>query len=243
MGLAPEAWEARDRVVSPRLLREFEKVVLERAEDRLEKPVQLFLRRLSVLRRPFDRRALEALSPDENDLAQARDELIARYMMEFRSNFYEIHSVLRDTVRLRMTGAERRRAHLVAGRYYAAPFRARQLVGDPEKLGARFIEARYQFTMAESERGLAEISQRFEAHFRTQFQPTSQFLRTLKREMSASHCYQRCSRPAARKDSNIIWQDASSLETSPVTLSALFLTFGERQVLRHPHQLGPSESK
>lgn len=173
IGLAPEAWEVRDRPVSAQLLHEFERAVLERAEERLEEPVQIFLRRLSVLRRPFERRALEALSPNANDMARQRDELIARFMMDFRNYFFEIHSVLRETVRLRMSDTERRRAHLAAGRFYAAPFLAQRVLGEAEKLGARFIEARYHFTMAESEGDLAEISKRFENHLRTQFQSTS----------------------------------------------------------------------
>jgi tetratricopeptide (TPR) repeat protein len=173
IGLAPDAWDMRDRVVSPQLLHEFEKAVLERAEDRLDPEAQLFLRRLSVFRLPLDRRALQALSPNDLSLARLRDELIARFMMEFRGNHYDMHPVLRDTIRLRMVGAERRRAHLAAGNYYAAAFRARRMVGEAEKLGARFIEARYHFTKAESERDLAEISQRFEAHFRVQFQANS----------------------------------------------------------------------
>jgi tetratricopeptide (TPR) repeat protein len=90
-------------------------------------------------------------------------------MLELRRNWYEMHPVLRDTVRTRLTAAERRSAHLAAGSYYAAPFRARRALGSAEKLGARFIEARYHFTLAESETDLDDISQRFEAHYRTQF--------------------------------------------------------------------------
>jgi tetratricopeptide (TPR) repeat protein len=173
IGLAPEAWEARDRPVSAQLLREFEKAVLTRAEERLDQPTQVFLRRLSVLRRSFDRRVLEALSPNVSDMVQQRDELIARFMLEFRNYFYELHPILRDAVRLRMSGAEKRRAHLSAGRFYAAPFRARRTLGEAEKLGARFIEARYHFTIAESESDLVEISERFENHLRAQFHPNS----------------------------------------------------------------------
>jgi tetratricopeptide (TPR) repeat protein len=173
IGLAPQAWEVRDRSVSTQLLHEFERVVLARAEERLDQPTQVFLRRLSVLRRPFDRQMMEALSLDVSDMVRQRDDLIARFMMEFRNYFYELHSILRDTVRRRMSRGELRRAHLAAGRFYAAPFRARRTLGEAERLGARFIEARYHFTLAESENDLAEISARFENHLRAQFHPTS----------------------------------------------------------------------
>ena len=169
IGLATEAWEARDRPVSAELLREFEEAILIRAEQRLDPQARIFLSRLSVLRQSADGRALQALLPQHTDVAPLRNELVARFMLELRRNRYETHPVLRDAVRARMTDAERRRAHLAAGRYYAAPFRARRALGTAEKLGARFIEARYHFTLAESQTDLDDISTRFEAHYRTQF--------------------------------------------------------------------------
>lgn len=174
IGLAPQAWEMRDRPVSPQLLHDFEKEVLVRAEVRLDPQAQLFLRRLSVFRNPLDLRGLEALSPDKSSINALRDELLARFMIEYRGYHYDMHPVLRDTIRLRMTRAERRRAHQAAGNYYAAAFRARRMVGEAEKLGAKFVEARYHFTKAESERDLAEISQKFEVHFRARFHGHSQ---------------------------------------------------------------------
>jgi hypothetical protein len=169
IGLATEAWEARDRAVSPELLREFEEAILVRAEERLDPRARVFLSRLSVLRQSADGRALQALGPQDVDVVPLRDDLIARFMLELRRNRYEMHPVLRETVRARMSDVERRRAHLAAGRYYAAPFRARRALGTAEKLGARFIEARYHFTKAESQIDLDDISARFEAHYRTQF--------------------------------------------------------------------------
>jgi len=173
IGLATEAWEARDRDVSPELLRKFEEAILSRAEERLDPQARIFLSRLSVLRQPADGRALQALCPQGVEVGPLRDELVARFMLELRRSRYEMHAVLRDTVRARMTATERRRSHLAAGRYYAAPFRARRALGTAEKLGARFIEARYHFWLAESEADLDDISQRFEAHYRTQFGMTT----------------------------------------------------------------------
>jgi AAA domain len=48
IGLATEAWEARDRTVSPELLRDFEGAILKRAEERLDSQARTFLSRLSV---------------------------------------------------------------------------------------------------------------------------------------------------------------------------------------------------
>lgn len=171
IGLATEAWEAHDRQISPSLLRDFEKMILERAEERLPELARTFLSRLSVLRQPAERAALEALHLPGSDLGPLRDELIARFMLDLRRNRYEMHPVLRETVRNRLSPSERRAAHLAAGRFHARPFLAKRALGTAERLGARFIEARYHFTQAESEADLDDISRLFEAHYRNQFGP------------------------------------------------------------------------
>ena len=81
IGLATEAWEARDRDVSPELLRKFEEAILSRAEERLDPQARIFLSRLSVLRQPADGRALQALCPQGVEVGPLRDELVARFML------------------------------------------------------------------------------------------------------------------------------------------------------------------
>ncbi|MBV2150431.1 glycosyltransferase family 4 protein [Sphingobium sp. AS12] len=65
------------------------------------------------------------------------------------------------------------KAHQIAGDYFARAFRAQQLTGKAEALGARFVEARYHFTQAESEKDLREIAVRLEHHLRNRFSFTS----------------------------------------------------------------------
>jgi glycosyltransferase involved in cell wall biosynthesis/tetratricopeptide (TPR) repeat protein len=173
IGLAPEAWEARDRIVSPDLLYRFEQELLSRTEQQMAEPIRRFARRISVLRKPFKRGALEALNDRSEHWQASRDELIARYILDSRSGWYKMHPVLRETLVTSLPSDERRSAHLAAGRYYAAAFRAKSLAERPEALGMRFIEARYHYTLGESEADLAEIAQRFETHLRGQYGLTS----------------------------------------------------------------------
>ena len=173
IGLAPDTWEARDRPVSPDLLKEFETKVLARATDRLDADASRFLQRLAVLRRAVNNQGLEALCPERGAMKSLRDELLSRYILIHTTGFYDLHPVVHETLKVRMSGAEARQAHLAAGRYHAAPFRARQTLGSPSNLGGRFIEARYHFTMAESEQDLSEITIQFEAHFRATYTETS----------------------------------------------------------------------
>ena len=173
IGLAPEAWEARDRSVSPVLIGKFEREVLSRTEQQMADPVRKFVRRISVLRRSFKRQVLEALAATTDDWPNYRDELIARYILDSRSGWYNMHPVLRETLIASMSPAQRKSAHLAAGHYYAAAFRAQSLAERPEALGVRFIEARYHYTMGESETDLAEIARRFESHLTKQYGFTS----------------------------------------------------------------------
>ena len=173
IGLAPEAWESRERRVSPDLLKQFEHQVLIRAAEGLDDAARAYLRRLAVLRRGVNNRGLRAMAVEGSDVNALRNELLDRFILEFRRNQYEIQEVVRDTIRGQMNDRERRQAHLAAGRYHAAPFRARQLVGPSERLGGRFIEARYHFTMAESEFDLADIGQMFAQHFTATIRSTS----------------------------------------------------------------------
>jgi hypothetical protein len=170
IGLVPAAWENEDQQIAPELLRQFEQALLARAEAQLSAPGRVFFRRLSVLRRPVNRRGLEALAPEGSEMEPLLAELQARFMIEEKEpSRYDMHSMIRATAGSQMSAAERRRAHAAAGRYHAAPFRARQIVGTPRILGGRFVEARYHFAMADSPQDLADISRQFEAHFRATF--------------------------------------------------------------------------
>ena len=169
IGLAPEAWDARDREVSPRLLRDFETRVLTRAIAQLDHKSELFLRRLATFRKPVPKEALATVATAEIDMETSRDELLARYVMEFRSGFYRVHPIVRDTLLLKFSAEQKRNAHRMAGGYFAKAFRAKRMVGPAVALGARFVEARYHFTLAESEEDLRDIASRFEQHLRFQF--------------------------------------------------------------------------
>ena len=169
IGLAPEAWELRDRHVSPKLLLDFETRVLTRAVSQLDKQTALFLRRIAVFRQPIHRKALKAMATTEIDMEASRDDLVSRYIIELRKGYYHIHSIVRDTVLLQSTVRQRRNVHRLAGDYFARAFCAKRLVGKAEALGARFVEARYHFTQAESENDLRGIAEHFERHLRSQF--------------------------------------------------------------------------
>ena len=165
---APEAWEARDRFVSPDFIRRFEERLLSRATEGLSRPEQRFVERLAAFRRPFDKRALSAVAEAGANVSALRDELIARFMIELRRSrdLYAMHPVLRDTLLKRLSPGDRATAHRMAGDYYARHILARDIVGTVTRLGAAFVEARYHYTQSDSEDALHDVAGCFEKYVR-----------------------------------------------------------------------------
>jgi tetratricopeptide (TPR) repeat protein len=166
LGLAYEAWEGKDRQVSPELLAGIETEMFQRAREGLDAPAERFLQRLAVFRHPIEPDALARLLDPGEDLPSLRAELIDRFVIELRRQRYAMPSLLRDTVLASLPAEPKRRAQRMAGDWFARHFRARRIVGPPERLGGAFVEARYHFVQAADEDALREIGRRFEAHVR-----------------------------------------------------------------------------
>jgi hypothetical protein len=145
LGLAHDAWEAKDRKVSPELVGRIEAEMFQRAREGLDAAAERFLQRLAVFRHPVEPDALDRLLDPGEDLSILRAELIDRYVIELRRRRYEMPSLLRDTVLASLPAEASRRAHRMAGDWFARHFRAKQIVGPAERLGGAFVEARVFF--------------------------------------------------------------------------------------------------
>jgi tetratricopeptide (TPR) repeat protein len=166
LGFAHETWEAKDRKVSAELLTRIESEMFQRAREGLDAAGERFLRRLAVFRNPVEPQALERLIDAGEELPRLRAELIDRYVIELRRQRYEMPSLLRDTVVASLPPEARQQAHRMAGDWFGRHFRARQIVGPPERLGGAFVEARYHYVQAGDDEALREVGQRFEGHVR-----------------------------------------------------------------------------
>jgi len=165
IGLLPEAWELRDREVSPELLSRLHQQLILKVTTGLSAVAQRFLLNLSVFRKAFDRYALDIAAPQGTAMEDVRSELVARRLLTHDAGWYRIHQVAREVVRrghaVRL--AQLTASHGMAGAYYARHFRAKQIVGGG-RLGGAFVEARYHFAMAGRSAELTELSSRFEAY-------------------------------------------------------------------------------
>ena len=158
IGSAPDAWELRNRSVSPALVKELEAHFLHRIIDRLDERAKDTLKRLSVLRRSFSGDAVRIIVGDSEEIAGARKKLSNAFLIEWKStNYVSLNPVARELSlhALLWTQSESRRAHAAAGAYYARAFQARRVFLAAR--GADFIEARYHLVMAQDIGTLANV--------------------------------------------------------------------------------------
>jgi len=169
IGFEPEAWECRNRDVSPDFLRRFEEELLSRSRSDLGENVNRFFERLAVYRRPVDRHALKESNQGFGNVDELRDVLIRRFMLHRRRQFFSMHPVLRETVLSQMDEEVQKSAHRMAGEHYARHFKSQQIVGPSAKLGAEFIEARYHLSQGKDIENLKFVVQKFENHIRAHY--------------------------------------------------------------------------
>lgn len=165
IGIQPELWEMREQKVSPELIEELEKSLLEKTLSQLSESYALTLYRLSVHRKPFKRQAIEHLFENKADYARFRAEMVDRFLMEQYKGWFNLHPIVREISlqKLAQTPDQLQQAHSIVSRYYTRHFEAKQMVGWGN-LGGHFVEARYHLIKAGKEENLHPLAQRFQSY-------------------------------------------------------------------------------
>lgn len=165
LGVEPEAWEVRDRDVSPELLHQLERKLLARALSRLEEPVRALLRDLSVYRSSFDKHAVDAQLSGKSDGAALRRRLVERFLLDHAHGWYRLHPIAREIglSELKRDAKVLHAAHGKAAEHYGRHFKAKELAR-AGSLGGHFVEARYHLVQAGREGDLGSIVLRFQQH-------------------------------------------------------------------------------
>ncbi len=163
VGLEPDLWTNRDRLVSEHLLQRFEHDVLAKVLTRLLPQDRNVLLYASVFRRSFELSALRELVPDPKQLMESQQRLVENYLFQHDRRWLSLNEVAREVARQKLRAAPRNyaRAHGIAAEYYARHFRAQQVTQD-ERLGGYFIEARYHFVQAGQPEKLAGLVRPFQ---------------------------------------------------------------------------------
>ncbi|HEY3330241.1 MAG TPA: AAA family ATPase [Capsulimonadaceae bacterium] len=164
VGSQPEEWETREQVVSKEFLQLFERNMLSRARIGLPDQVNTFFCRMAVFRKAVNQAGITAIMDGAGSISKQLESLISRFLIEQHRGRYSMHSVLRQTVLDELDCAQLKTAHRLAGLFYGRHFLAKTVVGEPGKLGADFLEARYHFTQADSYSDFAQIAASFEMH-------------------------------------------------------------------------------
>jgi hypothetical protein len=149
--LDPEGWELREQVVSQKLIKSLERKFLSKTIDRLDQNSKSLLDFLSVYRRPFRLDAIERLSSEVIDPKIVRDELVARFLLDRRKNWYSMNSIIRELCSKNINASSRRKAfaHNRAADHYVRHFKNVNPDQSLTNHAMEFIEARYHLWFAD----------------------------------------------------------------------------------------------
>lgn len=174
IGEQPELWELRERDVSAELVEKLERQLLNKTLSQLSDENLLYLYRLSVLRKPFKRQAIESLFSNKSTYAQFKQEMTDRFLMEQHKGWLSLHPIVREIGLQKLTHSQVdiQQAHSIAAQYYTRHFEAKQIVGWGA-LGGHFVEARYHLVKAGKPEDLKEIASRFQSYIFTTLNVTS----------------------------------------------------------------------
>jgi tetratricopeptide (TPR) repeat protein len=166
IGAMPDLWSFDDRDISAELLRELETALLERVLEHLSKETRGFLDHIAVYRKSVQQKAFKKMADNSAKVAQCRNELIDRFLIELHKGWYSLNPVVREIVLHRFNEQTLLSAHSFAADYYMRHFQAKQMVGGGE-LGGYFVEARFHLVRAGRAEVLKDIYARFEQYLRT----------------------------------------------------------------------------
>ncbi|WP_157852296.1 ATP-binding protein [Kitasatospora sp. NRRL B-11411] len=163
--LGSDAWEARDQVASPDLVRQLEEQLATRSLRHLDISSKLLLQMLAVYRSPFKQDAIDRLDKvvDEPKLAQAA--LSKRFFVSRERNWFSLNPVVREIAKREIMGEPRRLkvAHSHAAEHFTRHFRADREEASFLKHGASFVEARFHLLRIGRESEFEEIAASYRA--------------------------------------------------------------------------------
>lgn len=171
VNINPDTWEYPELAVSPELIQNIERQLLERILNKLSGEFYDALCQLAVFRKPFKNKAIEVLFSDKATLAHFKGELINQFLMEQHSGWYTLHPIVREIglKKLLDNPSGLKKAHAKAAQHYTRHFYAKDKTDQLSTLGGYFAEARYHLVQAGEPTQLGEISQHFLSHLSASF--------------------------------------------------------------------------
>jgi glycosyltransferase involved in cell wall biosynthesis/tetratricopeptide (TPR) repeat protein len=167
-GVVPEAWEARDQLVSQSLILKLERELLVRALQKLDGASASALEQLAVFRKAVNKEGLSRMLSQGLQVEHFLSALSSRFLIEQRAGRYSLNPIVREISlhRLKEKARSTLVAHRTAAGYYTRHFKAKQ-IENAGALGGVFVEARYHLVQSNDLAELSQISQRFGGHLRS----------------------------------------------------------------------------
>ncbi len=174
LGEIPEIWEARDQEISPRLLKELEEQLIRKGLERFTQDEIRIIEGLSVLRKPFQKEAIERMPIKMEEATRMREKFQQYFFLENNLSWFSFHPILKEICKLKLSSNRERfkKANAKAAEYYTRHFTQSNLK-KPGKLGGYFVEARYHLIMAQSEDKLQQVAANFEFFIRATIKTVS----------------------------------------------------------------------
>jgi tetratricopeptide (TPR) repeat protein len=170
IGVHPQAWEFRDRVVSDALLRDLEAKLVLRVTTHLSADAHRLLRAASVYRKGVKKDGLKRLAPDGANLVDLIGMLTDRFLIGLRRGVYEINPVVQEVCRAAGSSDANalKAAHDGAASYYMQRIDQRG-AEDARLAGSDFVEAQFHLVRAGRDRDLARLVGRFQVHLSVRY--------------------------------------------------------------------------
>ncbi|MGW1211515.1 ATP-binding protein [Streptomyces sp. NPDC002499] len=164
--LGSEAWDVRDQVAAPALVKQLEVRLARRSLEHLEVNTKLLLQMISVYRTPFRQDAIDRLSRIVEEPQVAQQLLSKRFFLSRNKSWFSLNPIMREIVRTQLTAEPRRLrvAHTQAADHFTRHFRSQNRSASLLAHGASFVEARYHLLKIGKEEEFEEIA----ANYRSQ---------------------------------------------------------------------------
>ncbi|MET7893212.1 hypothetical protein [Streptomyces mirabilis] len=183
--LGSEAWDVRDQIAAPALVKQLEERLARRSLEHLEVNTKLLLQMLSVYRTPFLQDAIDRLSRIVEEPQTAQQMLSKRFFLSRNKRWLALNPIIREIVRNQITKEPRRLrvAHTLAADHFTRHFKSRNSTSSFLAHGASFVESRYHLLKIGKEEEFEEIA----ANYRGQLLSSYKNVTRMPEDPDAAH--------------------------------------------------------
>jgi tetratricopeptide (TPR) repeat protein len=163
INIAGNNWQHEERYLSPELVVELEKRLLDNILNNIAAQERAVLYTIAVLRKPFGKEVFSYLFSETREQDHFRKNMIDLFLLEHHRGWFNLNPIAREVglSTLYNDTNNLREAHRKVARYYLRYFHGQRVEGQLGKLGGYFTELKYHLVLADDHQALKEISTKF----------------------------------------------------------------------------------